>query len=126
MVDDILRFLWITFRSCRTSFSRSLNSSHSSMMSCIGLGCFCSVLAVFRPQVLLCHVISLLFPADVLEVYRVARLRRFLVQEQGFLDLRVVHVILHAFSRCWRKPQIPRLASPYCGMPRIPLRCSSR
>ena len=50
-----------------------------------------ATLAVFGPKQFLRHAVPKQLLADVLEVYRVARLCRFPVGEERLLDCRVVH-----------------------------------
>lgn len=52
-----------------------------------------AALAVFGPQQFLRHAVPEQLLADVLEVYRVARLCRFPVGEERLLDYRVLHAL---------------------------------
>ena len=52
-----------------------------------------AALAVFGPQQFLRHAVPKQLLADVLEVYRVARLCRFPVGEERLLDCRVLHAL---------------------------------
>ena len=52
-----------------------------------------ATLAVFGPKQFLRHAVPKQLLADVLEVYRVARLCRFPVGEERLLDCRVLHAL---------------------------------